>query len=122
MLKIQFEGNDYYWSKDKIEMTSEEHNYWDEVSDLLDKPIEIYLDFVLENEFKDFKYKSFGSFIQLNTGHQNVSIDLRKNETYRITIVEDGKKSSAKLREINLKNLPLYQDNLNITREGVLSN
>jgi hypothetical protein len=74
------------------------------------------------NEFKDFKYKSFGSFIQLNTGHQNVSIDLRKNETYRITIVEDGKKSSAKLREINLKNLPLYQDNLNITREGVLSN
>jgi hypothetical protein len=55
LLKIQFEGNDYYWSKDKIEMTSEEHNYWDEVSDLLDKPIEVYLDFVLENEFKDFK-------------------------------------------------------------------
>jgi hypothetical protein len=55
LLKIQFDGNDYYWSKDKTEMDGEEWDYWTRVSDLLEKPIEIYLEMILENEFKDYK-------------------------------------------------------------------
>ena len=55
LLKIQIDGDDYYWSKDKIEMTREESDYWIRVSDLLETPTEIYRDFVLENEFKDYK-------------------------------------------------------------------
>lgn len=55
LLKIQIDGNDFYWSKDKIEMTNEESDYWIKVSDLLEKPTEIYRDFVLQNDFKDYK-------------------------------------------------------------------
>lgn len=55
LLKIQIDGDDYYWSIDKIEKTEKELDYWIRVSDLLETPTEIYRDFVLENEFKDYK-------------------------------------------------------------------
>lgn len=55
LLKIQIDGDDYYWSEDKTEMNREESDYWIRVSDLLETPTEIYRDFILDNEFKDYK-------------------------------------------------------------------